>query len=216
MGKAFVLTAPLGILPPFPDHRKVEIRDIREEGRGIGDRHSKGHPFRHDAGRVGEFGGHQANHLATSIEDGSSAVTGVDCRIHLEDPLDALRPHCRNPTSGHGHFPEAERKSDGDDFLIESNGTSIADRRFRQSHCFNLEQGEVVFRVSTDEDRRCAEFPCGHDEDPFRVGDHVVRRQDIPVAMDNDPAPRRFRGWCLQSLGSPEAAGACDDHHPQE
>ena len=40
---------------------------------------------------------------------------------------------------------KGERKSDGDDFLIESDCPRIADGRFRQSHRFNLEQGEVMF-----------------------------------------------------------------------
>jgi len=68
---------------------------------------------------MAEFGGQHPHHLSASIEDGPSAVAGVDCRIYLKDPLDALRSHRRNPTTGNGHFPEAERKSNGDDFLIE-------------------------------------------------------------------------------------------------
>ena len=212
LGKAFALSASLDSLSPSPDHRKVEIRDIREERRGIADRHRKGHPFRSDTGRMGEFAGHHADDLSASVEDGASTVARIDRRIHLKDSLDASRPHRCNPTAGHGDFPEAERKSGGDDFLIESDGSGIADGRLRQPDRFNLEQGEVVFGIGADQNRRRAEFPGGHDENPFRIGDHMLRRQDIPIAMDDDPAPSRFRGQRVRPLGTPETAGAGNDH----
>jgi hypothetical protein len=132
----------------------------------------------------------------------------------LKDSLNTPCPYRRNSTASHGDFPKTERKSDGDDFLIEPDGTRIADGRFRQPDRFNLEQGEVVFGIGTDKGRRGAKFPGGEDKNPFGICDHMLRRQNIPIAMDNDSTPSRLAGWAVLSLGSPEAAGGGDDHHP--
>jgi hypothetical protein len=72
-----------------------------------------------------------------------------------------------------------------------------------------------MFRIHADQQGGRSELSGRHDRDPFGIRHDMVRREDIPIMMDNDPAASRlFYGQRL-TLIRPSIRHGCEQQGKQ-
>jgi hypothetical protein len=143
-----------------------------------------------------------------AVKDRTAPIAGIDRRIYLKDPFDALRPYRRDMPARDRDLSQAEWVSDDDHFLIQLHGPGIADGRIRESDRLNLEQGEVLIRIGSDHHRGRPKLARGHHDDASRVRHHMVCGQDVAVAVDNHAGPGRPLGRSSRVFGRTDHSGA--------
>ena len=133
-----------------------------------------------------------ADNLAAGIEEGAAGVAGVDGAVGLNEAHGGAGLGLNIPaqgadnTAGQGEGQLAEGVADGVDVLADAQRVGIAQGNRLQILSVNLDDGDVVACIITDDLCIVGVVIIGRDRDGLGTADDVVVGENIAVAGDDE------------------------------